>query len=103
VAKDAIDTALVTLTPSGSTQSAFVFAKPHANKPAVLELILKKFAEVGIEVVSEGEIDGPTIDTKQYIDQHYYAVRACCEKRRRRHKHLCPGWSLIPPSPLRPH
>jgi len=74
VAKDAIDTALVTLTPSGSTQSAFVFAKPHANKPAVLELILKKFAEVGIEVVSEGEIDGPTIDTKQYIDQHYYAI-----------------------------
>ena len=54
--------------------SAFVFAKPHANKGPVLEVIKKKFAERGIEITGEGEITGETIDEKQYIDQHYYAI-----------------------------
>lgn len=26
------------------------------------------------QVASEGDIDGPTIDLKKYIDQHYYAI-----------------------------
>ena len=55
-------------------QSAFVFAKPHANTSAVLEMIAEKFAEQGIEVLTEGEIDGPTIDAEKLIDQHYYAI-----------------------------
>ena len=55
-------------------QTAFVFAKPHANTPAFLAKIKEKFDEKGISIVSEGEIDGKTIDAKGYIDQHYYAI-----------------------------
>ena len=58
----------------GAMQHAFVFTKPHANTQAVREVVLAKFGEVGIEVVTEGEIDGPTIDSKKLIDQHYYAI-----------------------------
>lgn len=55
-------------------QSAFVFTKPHANTPAVREAVSAKFKSVGIKIVSEGDMDGPTIDAKKYIDQHYYAI-----------------------------
>ena len=55
-------------------QSAFVFTKPHANTPEVRELVAKKFKAMGIEVVKEGDMDGPTIDSKKHIDQHYYAI-----------------------------
>ena len=55
-------------------QSAFVFIKPHANKPPVQALVKDKFAGLGIEILDEGEIDGAEIDSKQYIDQHYYAI-----------------------------
>jgi len=55
-------------------QSAFVFVKPHANTEKVNELVKAKFAEVGISILSDGEIDGPTIDKNKYIDQHYYAI-----------------------------
>ena len=55
-------------------QSAFVFVKPHANTPAVREMVLAKFAEQGIEVLTEGSIDGRTIDEQKLIDQHYYAI-----------------------------
>mmetsp|Transcript_63066 Transcript_63066/g.173251 ORF Transcript_63066/g.173251 Transcript_63066/m.173251 type:complete len:357 (+) Transcript_63066:27-1097(+) len=58
----------------GALQSAFVFTKPHANTQAVRDMVAAKFKEVGIEIVSEGEIDGPTVDEKKYIDQHYYAI-----------------------------
>ena len=59
---------------SEKMQSAFVFVKPHANTPAVKEVVLKKFAEKGIKVLVEGSIDGPTIDDQKLIDQHYYAI-----------------------------
>ena len=49
-------------------QEAFVFTKPHANTPAVQELVRRRFAEVGIAIVSEGDLDGPTIDSQQHID-----------------------------------
>jgi len=55
-------------------QAAFVFIKPHANLPKVQELVKAKFAEAGITIESEGEIDGPTIDENKFIDQHYYAI-----------------------------
>jgi len=55
-------------------QSAFVFVKPHANTEAVRALVKDKFSKVGVRITAEGSIDGPTIDAKQYIDQHYYAI-----------------------------
>jgi len=55
-------------------QSAFVFIKPHANTEGMQKLVRDKFAEVGIEILSEGEYDGKTIDEKLYIDYHYYAI-----------------------------
>jgi nucleoside diphosphate kinase len=55
-------------------QSAFVFIKPHANKPKVQELVKTKFDQVGITVVKEGDIKGTTIDSEKLIDQHYYAI-----------------------------
>jgi len=54
--------------------TAFVFAKPHANTPAVLEVIKAKFAEKGITVLKEGDVSGEDIDKNGYIDQHYYAI-----------------------------
>jgi len=59
---------------SGTTQSALVFIKPHANTAAVQELVKSTFAASGIAIVTEGEIDGPSIDKKKLIDQHYYAI-----------------------------
>lgn len=55
-------------------QSAFVFIKPHANTAAVQTLVSDRFKELGIATLKEGEIDGEEIDSKQYIDQHYYAI-----------------------------
>ena len=54
--------------------TAFVFAKPHANTPAVRAVIEDKFAEKGIRVLSEGDVSGEEIDSNGYIDQHYYAI-----------------------------
>jgi hypothetical protein len=62
------------LPPAPVLQEAFVFTKPHANTEAVQELVRQRFAAVGIEVVSEGDIDGPTIDRSLFIDNHYYAI-----------------------------
>jgi len=55
-------------------QSAFVFAKPHANTKAVQAKITEKFQEKGITIVEEGEISGKAIDDGKLIDQHYYAI-----------------------------
>ena len=54
--------------------TAFVFAKPHANTPAVLEVIRTKFADLGIKVLKEGVVTGEEIESKGFIDQHYYAL-----------------------------
>lgn len=53
---------------------AFVFIKPHANTEAAQALVKKTFEERKIEIVSEGEINGPDIDKNGFIDQHYYAI-----------------------------
>ena len=37
-------------------------------------MVRSTFEQVGISILSEGAIDGPTIDAKKYIDQHYYAI-----------------------------
>lgn len=57
-----------------SPQNAFVFVKPHANTPGVVQLVKKKFNETGIVVLDEGEITGEKIDAEKLIDQHYYAI-----------------------------
>ena len=54
--------------------TAFVLAKPHANTPAVLEVIRTKFAEQDIEVLKEGVVTGEEMKSKGFIDQHYYVV-----------------------------
>jgi len=59
---------------SKRTNSAFVFIKPHAVTPAVLELVKSKFADEGIVVTSEGVLDYKTIDQKMLIDTHYGAI-----------------------------
>jgi hypothetical protein len=59
---------------SKATNVAYVFAKPHANTPAVLDVIKAKFAAKGIKVLKEGVVTGEEIDKNGYIDQHYYAI-----------------------------
>lgn len=54
--------------------SAFVFVKPHANTLATQELVKSKLENAGIEILSELDIDGKTIDEHKLIDQHYYAI-----------------------------
>jgi hypothetical protein len=54
--------------------SAFVFVKPHANTAATQDMVRQKLVEAGIEILSERDIDGGTIDEKKLIDQHYYAI-----------------------------
>ena len=54
--------------------SAFVFVKPHANTDATQQMVREKLLSKGIEILSESDIDGPTIDKKKLIDQHYYAI-----------------------------
>lgn len=58
----------------GLPNAAFVFIKPHANTEAVRALVKEKFAERGIRIVAEGQIDAETIDKDKLIDQHYYAI-----------------------------
>jgi len=54
--------------------SAFVFVKPHANTDATQKMVREKLLAKGIEILSESDIDGKTIDEKKLIDQHYYAI-----------------------------
>ncbi len=54
--------------------SAFVFVKPHANTAATQDMVREKLLSSGIEILSETDIDGKTIDEKKLIDQHYYAI-----------------------------
>lgn len=54
--------------------SAFVFVKPHANTEATQKMVREKLLANGIEILTEKDIDGSTIDQKKLIDQHYYAI-----------------------------
>merc|ERR1719265_1914770 len=62
-----------TMTPL-ATNAAFVFIKPHAVTPKAVEAVKAAFAEKGITITGEGVLDGPTIDEKKLIDNHYYAI-----------------------------
>ena len=54
--------------------SAFVFVKPHANTKPTQDFVRDKLMSSGIEILSETDISGETIDEKKLIDQHYYAI-----------------------------
>lgn len=54
--------------------SAFVFVKPHANTELTQNLVRTKLQDANITILSEKDIDGPTIDSQKLIDQHYYAI-----------------------------
>ena len=56
------------------SNAAFVFVKPHANTDATRALVKETLAAKGITIVSEGTITSEDIDSKKYIDQHYYAI-----------------------------
>ena len=53
---------------------AFLFIKPNAATPAMEKLVEATLAAKGIKILKKGVIDGPTIDAKRLIDQHYYAI-----------------------------
>lgn len=53
---------------------AFVFVKPHAVTPKVVELVKAKFEEVGFAVTKDGAIDAATIEKDLLVDNHYYAI-----------------------------
>jgi hypothetical protein len=59
---------------SGLLNSAFVFVKPHANTQATRDLVREMLTEAGIDILSEQDIDGETIDKNGFIDQHYYSI-----------------------------
>ena len=54
--------------------SAFVFVKPQANTALTQNLVRTKLIDANITILSEKDIDGPTIDANKLIDQHYYAI-----------------------------
>lgn len=59
---------------TATTNSAFVFVKPHAVKDTVIDLVKAKFKEVGIEINSDGKLDNKKIEEEKLIDNHYYAI-----------------------------
>ena len=60
---------------SGNTNTAFVFIKPHACvSDKVAPAVTEAFKAQGITILTEGDIDGPTIEKDLLIDNHYYAI-----------------------------
>jgi len=53
---------------------AFVFVKPHAVHPKAIELAQAKLTTAGITLGASGQLDGPTIEARRLIDNHYYAI-----------------------------
>lgn len=53
---------------------AFCFLKPAAVTDKMKDLMKDVFEKKGLKVVKEGSIEGATIDKKQLIDKHYYAI-----------------------------
>jgi nucleoside diphosphate kinase len=58
----------------GTTNSAFVFIKPHANTAQVQALVSAEFKKQGLTILQEGELTAAEIDKGMLIDQHYYAI-----------------------------
>ena len=58
----------------GVKNRAFVFVKPHAVTDATLKLVTEKFTASGFTILAEGELSGPVIDEKKFIDNHYLSI-----------------------------
>merc|ERR1712072_470166 len=58
----------------GLKNKAFLFIKPHAVTDAVKAFAKEALTNMGFGVLSEGEIKAEDIDSKQLIDNHYYAI-----------------------------
>jgi len=54
--------------------SAFLFIKPHACTDKTKALVEEQLKVKGFTVISSGEISAADIDSKQLIDEHYYAI-----------------------------
>jgi len=57
-----------------TTNSAFLFIKPHAFTPATINLVSEQLAALGLTITASGELDNEVIDKKKLIDNHYYAI-----------------------------
>ena len=58
----------------GLKNKAFLFIKPHAVTDATKTLVGAQLVEKGFTICSEGSISAEDIDSKQLIDNHYYAI-----------------------------
>merc|ERR1712025_1356195 len=65
---------VVQLSMMNMSNSAFVFIKPHAVTEKTKALAKAGLQAKGIKILAEGSLSGKTIDEKQLIDQHYYAI-----------------------------
>ena len=60
--------------PVEAAQVALVFIKPHANTPEVQAEVKRMLQSAGISIISESSVDGPTIEKRGLIDNHYHAI-----------------------------
>jgi len=72
--KKAVGIAGVTGASPLTKNCAFVFVKPHAVNAEVTALVKSRLEAAGITIVGQGSLDGPTIESKLLIDNHYYAI-----------------------------
>lgn len=67
--------------PGRTTNSAFVFIKPHAVTPKTKALVKEMLAKSGIKVTGEGSLNAKTIDEEMLIDTHYGAIASKAVKK----------------------
>jgi len=60
--------------PKKIMNSAFVFLKPAAVTDKMKDLVKATFEKKGLNLLKEGSIEAETIDKKQLVDKHYYAI-----------------------------
>merc|ERR1719272_813716 len=60
--------------PKKIMNAAFVFLKPAAVTDKMKDLVKATFEAKGLNLIKEGSIEAETIDKKQLVDQHYYAI-----------------------------
>jgi len=56
------------------THAAFTFIKPHAVNDTVRSFVKEHFANNGISVVGEGQIQAEEIEEHKLVDRHYGAI-----------------------------
>merc|ERR1712166_161640 len=73
---DRMSESITAATPAAGAlkNKAFLFIKPHAVTEATKTLVGAQLVEKGFTICSEGSISAEDIDSKQLIDNHYYAI-----------------------------